>query len=124
MNSSVPNNDIATYKKYTPLMNQAYPEKMIYFTYDVINDGDASIIYIKPDGFQESSQRKEILYSFFFSSETFPTTVNFDYRKDLGIRDWTMYGFKVFLPEGICGKGVCYLGIKPLTGILFSILIN
>nr|XP_034336032.1 polycystic kidney disease protein 1-like 2 [Crassostrea gigas] len=115
INSSVPNIGIATYKNYTPLMNPAYPEKMIYFTYDVTYDGDASIIYMKPDGFHESFKKNKTFYSFFFSSKTFPTTSNFEYRKVLGIRDWTKYGFKVFLPGGICGKGACFLGIKPQT---------
>lgn len=124
INSSVPNIGIATYKNYTPLMNPAYPEKMIYFTYDVTYDGDASIIYMKPDGFHESFKKNKTFYSFFFSSKTFPTTSNFEYRKVFGIRDWTKYGFKVFLPGGICGKGACFLGIKPQTGILFSVLEN
>ena len=121
VDSNVPNIGKPVYKRYIPLMNPAYSEKMIYFTYDVTYDGDASIIYMKPDGFHESFKKNKTFYSFFFSSKTFPTTSNFEYRKVLGIRDWTKYGFKVFLPGGICGKGACFLGIKPQTGILFSV---
>lgn len=118
VDSNVPNIGKPVYKRYIPLMNPAYSEKMIYFTFDLINDEDASIIYIKPDGFDKTSQRNMTLYSFFFSSKTFPKATNFDYLKVLGVRDWTDYGFKVFLPGGICRKGNCFLGIQPHAGII------
>ena len=117
VDSNIPNNGRAEFKKYIPLINPEFSENMVYFTFDVVNDGDTALIYIKPDGFDVSNQRNLEIYSFYFSFTTFPTSMNYDYKKDLGIRDWTTYGFKMFLPVGVCGKGVCYLGIKPLTGM-------
>lgn len=116
VDSKVPNVGDPQFKKYIPLINPRYSEQMIYFTFDVVNDGDAGLIYLKPDGFDLSSENV-LLYSFYFSSATFPTSDVHDYKKVLKVRDWTRYGFKVFLPGGICGKGLCYLGIKPLKGI-------
>lgn len=43
------------YKRYIFLMNLVYLEKMIYFIFDLINDEDVSIIYIKFDGFDKIS---------------------------------------------------------------------
>jgi hypothetical protein len=118
VDSKVPNVGNPQFKKYIPLINPQYSEHMIYFTFDVINDGDAGLIYLKPDGFDLSGD-DVLLYSFYFSSATFPTSGVYDYKKVLNVRDWTKYGFKVFLPGNVCGKGLCYLGIKPLKGILF-----
>lgn len=98
-------------------MNPAFSEQMIFFSFDVINDEDAGLLYLKPDDLDMSNQGNNTLYSFYFCSTTFPTSSRYDYIKELGIRDWTNYGFKVFLPGGVCGKGICFLGIKPLTGI-------
>ncbi|XP_061167212.1 polycystin-1-like protein 2 [Saccostrea echinata] len=115
VDSKVPNEGKLEFKKYIPLINPQYSEQMIYFTFDIINYGDAAIIYFKPDGFDFSSQMTTQLYSFYFSTVTFPTSIVFNYKKVLGVRDWTRFGFKVFLKEGVCGKGICYLGIKPLA---------
>ncbi|XP_062613252.1 location of vulva defective 1-like [Saccostrea cucullata] len=113
VDTKVPNDGKLYFKRYIPLINPQYSEQMIYFTFDIINDGDAAIIFFKPDGFDISIHKTTELYSFFFSSVTFPTSKS--YKKDLGVRDWTRFGYKIFLKEGVCGKGICYLGIKPLT---------
>jgi hypothetical protein len=116
VHSKVPNVANLQFKKYIPLINLQYSEHMIYFTFDVINDGDAALIYLKPDEFDMSGD-DVLVYSFYFSSTTFPTSVVYDHKKVLNAKDdWTKYGFKVFLPANFCGKGLCYLGIKPLNG--------
>ncbi|XP_062621693.1 uncharacterized protein LOC134283266 [Saccostrea cucullata] len=115
VDSNIPNKGNLEFKRYIPLINPQYSEQMIYFAFEMTNDEDAGIIYIKPDGFDFLAHQKVPLYSFYFSSATFPTSSVFGLKKVLGVRDWTKYGFKVFLPGDICGKGLCYLGIKPLT---------
>ncbi|XP_062608038.1 polycystin-1-like protein 2 [Saccostrea cucullata] len=115
VDTNIPNKGNLEFKRYIPLINPQYSEPMIYFTFEVINKRDAVLIYIKPDGFDFLGHQKVPLYSFYFSSDTFPTSNVFDYKKVLGVEDWTGYGFKVFLPGGICVKELCYLGIKPLT---------
>lgn len=41
---------------------------------------------------------------------------NLIWKKTLEVGDWTEYGFKIFIQSGVCEKGICYLGIKPLKG--------
>ncbi|XP_062607984.1 uncharacterized protein LOC134269791, partial [Saccostrea cucullata] len=115
VDTNIPNKGNLEFKRYIPLINPRYPEQMIYFAFEIINGGDAVLIYIKPDEFDFLGHQEVPLYSFYFSSATFPKSDLFDYKKVLGVDDWTGYGFKVFLPGGICGEGLCYLGIKPLT---------
>lgn len=105
-------------------MNPAFSEQMIFFSFDVINDGDAGLIYLNPDGLDMSNHENKTFYSFYFCSTTFPTSTRYDYIKDLGMRDWTNYGFKVFLPGGVCRKGICFLGIKPLTGMIITFVLK
>lgn len=89
---------------------------MIFFTFDVTNDGDSVIIYFKPDDYDRTRHRDLPLYSFYFRADTFPTLAKFDLKKTLEVGDWTEYGFKIFIQSGVCEKGICYLGIKPLKG--------
>lgn len=116
VDAKVPNQEQLQYKRYVPLMNPQYPEQMIFFTFDMMNDGDSAILYFKPDDFDITRHQDILLYSFYFRTKTFPTSKIFDFQKILNVRDWTEYGFKIFLPGGICGKGICYLGIEPLKG--------
>lgn len=89
---------------------------MIFFTFDVTNDGDSVILYFKPDDYDVARHQDLPLYSFYFRTDTFPTLSKFDLKKTLNVRDWTEYGFKIFLQSGVCEKGICYLGIEPLKG--------
>lgn len=116
VDARIPNKAFLEYKKYIPLINPAYPEQMIFFTFDVTNDGDSVIIYFKPDDYDRTRHRDLPLYSFYFRADTFPTLTKFDLKKTLEVGDWTEYGFKIFIQSGVCEKGICYLGIKPLKG--------
>lgn len=47
-------------------MNPAFSEQMIFFSFDVINDEDAGLLYLKPDDLDMSNQ-ETILYTRFTS---------------------------------------------------------
>lgn len=48
-----------------------YFELMIYFKFEVENDGDVGVVFFKLDNFDISSILNDILYSFYFSSVYF-----------------------------------------------------
>lgn len=48
-----------------------YFELMIYFKFEVENDGDVGVVFFKLDNFDISSIFNDILYSFYFSSVYF-----------------------------------------------------
>ncbi|XP_061194795.1 uncharacterized protein LOC133202955 [Saccostrea echinata] len=97
---------------YEPKIQTTFPEPMIYYKFEVENDGDAGVVFFKPDNFDITSNPNDTLYSFYFSSVYFPTS------KDLEIvvsaANWSVEddGFKIFLDGGVCNKGICYMGIK------------
>lgn len=109
------------YQKFLPLINPEYPEKMIFFSFDVVNDDDAIIIFMSPDGFDINNPVNFTLYTFYFSDDNYPTSVSFDFKKRIKMTDWEKIGFKIFIDQGKFGKGTCYLGIKPETGIVCMI---
>ena len=90
---------------------------MIFFTFDVVNDDDAAIIFMNPDGFDINNPANFTLYTFYVSGDTYPTSSSYDFIKTVAMTDWESIGFKVFLEQGLCPKGTCYLGVKPETGM-------
>lgn len=114
------NNGNFKYQKFIPLINPQYPEKMIFFTFDVVNDDDAAIIFMNPDGFDINNPVNFTLYTFYVRCDTFPTSSTYDFMKIVGMRDWENIGFKIFLEQGTCPKGNCYLGVKPEQGMILK----
>lgn len=101
---------------YEPKLQTTYPEPMIYFKFEVENDGDAGVVFFKPDNFDISSTPNDTLYSFYFSSVYFPTSQDFEVV--VSAANWSTAddGFKIFLDGGVCNKGICYMGIKLGVG--------
>ncbi|XP_061173587.1 uncharacterized protein LOC133182755 [Saccostrea echinata] len=110
---------------FSPLYSPSIGELITHFYFDVMNDDDAILIYIKPHNFLEDISSERLLYRLFISPKPFPTTTSFrpgrDYQTETAIRNWdTELGYKIFVPNGFCLKGVCYMGIKPLKETMSS----
>jgi hypothetical protein len=97
---------------YEPKVQTTFPEAMIYYKFEVENDGDAGVVFFKPDNFDINSNANDTLYSFYFSSAYFPTSQ--DTEVVVSGANWSVEddGFKIFLDGGVCNKGLCYMGIK------------
>uniref|UniRef100_K1RBF9 Carbohydrate sulfotransferase n=1 Tax=Magallana gigas TaxID=29159 RepID=K1RBF9_MAGGI len=105
--------------KFSPLYSQYVDEKITHFYFDVTNDDDAILIYLKPEGFDVNSIENRTMYWVYVSPKPFPTTSTSEnrvYKKlETAIRNWdSELGYKMFAPANVCPKGICYLGIKPI----------
>lgn len=110
---------------FSPLYSQYSDEKITHFYFDVTNNDDAIIIYLKPLDFQLATSPNRTLYSVFLSPEPFPTSSTkiktaMSVGMETNVRNWdSKLGYKMFFDGSVCPKGVCYMGIKPIAaGIL------
>lgn len=105
---------------YEPKIQTSYPEPMIYYKFEVENDGDAGVIFFKPDNFDINSNPNDTLYSFYFSSVYFPRSSDFEVV--VSAANWSTEddGFKIFLDGGVCNEGICYMGIKLGQGKIIA----
>ena len=105
---------------YEPKIQTSYPEPMIYYKFEVENDGDAGVIFFKPDNFDINSNPNDTLYSFYFSSVYFPRFSDFEVV--VSAANWSTKddGFKIFLDGGVCNEGICYMGIKLGQGKIIA----
>ncbi|XP_061167320.1 uncharacterized protein LOC133176179 [Saccostrea echinata] len=102
------------YQDYIPKMDPNDPEKIIYITFTMKNEGDAAVAYIRPHGMDPGVQSTHSLYTLYLGDVTYPRSSSHDFSKTLTINDWTDYGFKTFIRQGLCHKGSCYIGLKPI----------
>ncbi|XP_062584304.1 polycystin-1-like protein 2 [Saccostrea cucullata] len=90
---------------------------MIFYKFTVSNDDDVIIIFLKPQNFTLDLSRLS-LFEIYISENPFPSnysTKDNGFQASTTVRNWDEeYGFKVFVPSGVCLKGHCYLGIQPL----------
>lgn len=114
----LPNRGTPVFKDYIPLINPRLPDKFIHFTFEVINDQDAAIVYIKPHNMDLSGANSSMtLYKLYIRSDTHPTSLIFDFKHSVSVLDNTKHGFKIFIPAGRCKKGNCYMALEPEEGI-------
>lgn len=115
--------------KFSPLYSQYVDEKITHFYFDVTNDDDAILIYLKPEGFDVNSIENRTMYWVYVSPKPFPTTSTSEnrvYKKlETAIRNWdSELGYKMFAPANVCPKGICYLGIKPIECKKITTFVN
>lgn len=102
------------YQDYVPKSDPNDPDKIVYITFKMANEGDSVIAYIKPHNMDPNDQSTRSLYTLYLGDLTYPKSSSFDFSKTLSINDWTDYGFKVFIKAGLCNKGTCFFGLKPM----------
>lgn len=102
------------YQDYVPKSDPNDPDKIVYITFKMANEGDSVIAYIKPHNMDPNDQSTRSLYTLYLGDLTYPKSSSFDFSKTLSIDDWTDYGFKVFIKAGLCNKGTCFFGLKPM----------
>ncbi|XP_062602879.1 uncharacterized protein LOC134264616, partial [Saccostrea cucullata] len=112
VDSVIKNPPVPAPVEYEPKIQTTFPEAMIYYKFEVENDGDAGVVFFKPDNFDITKNPNDTLYSFYFSSVYFPTSQ--DLEIVVSATNWSVEddGFKIFLDGGVCNKGICYMGIK------------
>lgn len=106
--------------KFTPLYSDNLDEKITHFYFDVENDDDAILIYLKPEDFDINDIENRTMYWVYVSQESFPTTSSVMNKGHFrsSVRNWdSELGYKIFVPAKVCPSGICYLGIKPIEGI-------
>ncbi|XP_061173586.1 polycystin-1-like protein 2 [Saccostrea echinata] len=90
---------------------------LIFYKFTVSNDDDVTIIFLKPQNFTVDLSTLS-LFEIYISDKPYPSNSSMkdnDFQASTSVRNWDEdYGFKVFVPSGVCLKGDCYLGIKPL----------
>ncbi|CAC5377683.1 PKD1L2 [Mytilus coruscus] len=87
------------------------PEPMLYFRFEVLDNHDASITYIKLEG--DIPEDMYIIYTAYFMSETYPTSTEYDYKYEVTINDMEEMGLKVIAPVGTLKQGQCFLALQP-----------
>jgi hypothetical protein len=103
------------YQDYIPKTDPNDPEKIIYITFKMENEGDVAIAYVKPHNMDPNVRSTWALYTFYLGDLTYPKSSSNDFSTTLNVgQDWTQYGFKTFIRQGLCNKGTCYIGLKPL----------
>ena len=81
------------------------------------DQNDAVIVYIRPEGFDESNI-DAYNYTVYFKSKISPSINDYDYKEKLSQQSWTIFGFKVFVPSGTLEEGNIVISLNAVKGIL------
>ncbi|XP_076075845.1 uncharacterized protein LOC143046571 [Mytilus galloprovincialis] len=87
------------------------PDPMLYVRFEVLDNHDASITYIKLEG--DVPGDMYIIYTAYFKSEAYPTVTEYDYKYDVTTDDMEDMGLKVIAPVGTLKQGQCFLALQP-----------
>ena len=116
------NEATSLFSHHEPVYADNDPYSMLYFVFDVLNNHDATVVYIKYDDFNPRDFSTFGLYTVYCRDSDYPTPSAYDYKHEMNIRNFESdaYGFKVFIPQDQCTtKGKGYLALKPIEGKLF-----
>ncbi|KAK3103729.1 hypothetical protein FSP39_021426, partial [Pinctada imbricata] len=109
---SFTNPHYASARRVVPIFSPQDPEQMFYLTFEVVNDGDVSLIYIQPENFDIFHKDNLTLYDLYLGEGDLPKSTSNSFKHTFKVRDWDSdNGFKVMLPQ--MDKGKKYIGIKP-----------
>ncbi|KAK3089545.1 hypothetical protein FSP39_004480 [Pinctada imbricata] len=109
--ASIPNSNIVHARVITPTYTSGDPEGMFYIRYEIRNDDDSTMIYLKPDDLDPSGSGGT-LYHLYLQLDVLPTTASNLFNQLLSLADWDDdYGLKVIIPS--MPKGKYYIGFKP-----------
>lgn len=95
--------------------DQDDPEPMLYVRFEVLDNHDASITYIKLEG--DVPGDMYIIYTAYFKSEAYPTITEYDYKYDVTTDDMEEMGLKIIAPVGTLKQGQCFLALQPKPNV-------